>query len=739
MCNINSSSYYSICKNYFFLVFLLFFSVSVFSQKATIAEKEIEKLLTETGKYLNSGQNDKSLVTAKKALNLALENNLDSYSARIYNLIGLNFSTSKDYKNADLYYKKGLLFAQKEKNDTILSWIYNNLGNLYSYNKKDTKKGIEYYLKAVEYSKKVNEVEYMYNSLNLANTFIEIKELNKAKYFLTQVEPILIKFDKEYEASFFYNSLTGGYYDAKNEYFLAEKYYLIAEKICQQNHPNFLKTNEVEIYKTLSDFYKKNNSYKKAYNYLMKSDSLKQKLFDAEKSDNIKILSQEIEKEEVKRELVKVEAEKKIQEQKLANNKVFIILICIIFLACLFFLYNQLKLNKFKTETNKLLLKSNEDLKIAKIKSEEASLLKSQFLSNVSHELRTPLYGVIGMADIIESEHVELKKDKYFKALKFSSNYLLSLINDVLNVYRIEDTKFELIYENVEIRKEISVIRESLEIIAKSNKNELEIEVSDAVPQFIKTDLTRFSQILINLISNSLKFTKKGLVSIKLQLLEDDTFPKIKIQIQDNGIGIPEEYLDKIFDKFVQVDVNLNEQYKGTGLGLSIVKRLVDLFKGEIFVESEINSGTIFTVEIPYVEADKEVDLKQTIVLNSKKNKGHLKILVVEDNKINQMVTKKLLDKSEHICKIAENGLEAIQFVEKYKFDLILMDIHMPVLNGVDASKKIRELGVLTPIIALTASDKNEIINEMAINGINDVLVKPFEINDLQLIIEKHV
>lgn len=738
MFNINSNSYYSICKKYFFLVFLLFFSVSVFSQKAKIAEKEINKLLSETGKYLNSGQNDKSLNTAKKALNLALENNLDSYSARIYNLIGLNFSTSKDYKNADLYYKKGLLYAQKEKNDTILSWIYNNLGNLYSYNKKDTKKGIEYYLKAVEYSKKVNEVEYMYNSLNLANTFIEIKDLNKAKYFLTQVEPILIKFDKEYEASFFYNSLTGGYYEAKNEYFLAEKYYLIAEKICLQNHPNFLKTNEVEIYKTLSNFYKKNNSYKKAYNYLMKSDSLKQKLFDAEKNDNIKILSQEIEKEEVKRELVKVEAEKKIQEQKLENNKVFIILICIIFLACLFFLYNQLKLNKFKTETNKLLIKSNEDLKIAKIKSEEASLLKSQFLSNVSHELRTPLYGVIGMADIIESEHIELKKDKYFKALKFSSNYLLSLINDVLNVYKIEDSKFELIYDTIEIRKEIQVIIESLSVIATSNKNKLIVEISNDFPQYIQTDITRFSQILINLISNSLKFTKHGNVVIKLQLIDVNNEQKIQIEVEDNGIGIPEEYVDKIFDKFVQVDVNLNEQYKGTGLGLSIVKSLVNLFKGDIFVTSEINKGTIFKVYLPYVEADLEV-IKQQVLPHLNSNKIKLKILIVEDNKINQMVTKKLLDKSEHTCKVAENGLEAIQMVEKHKFDLILMDIHMPVLNGFDASKKIRELGITTPIIALTASDKNEIINEMAINGINDVLVKPFEIKDLQVIIEKHV
>jgi signal transduction histidine kinase/CheY-like chemotaxis protein len=738
MYKINSFLSSAIFKKYCILVFLMFFGISAFSQKSKNAEREVKKLISETGKYLNSAQNDKSLTTAKKALNLALENNLDSYSARIYNLIGLNFSNSKDYKNADLYYKKGLDYALKIKNDTILSWVYNNLGNLYSYSKKDARKGIEYYLKAVDYSKKVDEIEYMYNALNLANTYIELNELKKARYFLTEVEPILVKFNKEYEASYFYNSLSGGYYDAIKNNKLAEKYYLNAEKVCLGNHPNFLKTNEVEIYKTLSDFYKKNNSYKKAYSYIMKSDSLKQKLFDAERNDNIKILSQEIEKEEVKRELVKVEAEKKIQEQKLANNKVFIILICIIFFACLMFLYNQLKLNRFKTKTNKLLLQSNEELKIANIKSEEASLLKSQFLSNVSHELRTPLYGVIGMADIIESEHVELKKDKYFKALKFSSNYLLSLINDVLNVYKIEDTKFELIYDNIEIRKEIQVIIESLSVIAKSNKNTLNVEISEALPQFIKTDLTRFSQIVINLISNSLKFTKNGNVLIKLELITINKEPKIQIKVEDNGIGIPEEYVDKIFEKFVQVDVNLNEQYKGTGLGLSIVKSLVNLFHGEIFLKSEINKGTVFTVQLPYIKANLEV-YNQNVNSHIGSNKVNLKILIVEDNKINQMVTKKLLDKSNHSCKIVENGYEAIKIVEKTAFDLILMDIHMPVLNGFEASKKIRELGILTPIIALTASDKNEIINEMAICGINDVLVKPFEIRDLQIIIEKHV
>jgi anti-sigma regulatory factor (Ser/Thr protein kinase) len=218
--------------------------------------------------------------------------------------------------------------------------------------------------------------------------------------------------------------------------------------------------------------------------------------------------------------------------------------------------------------------------------------------------------------------------------------------------------------------------------VKSSLKKKQNIEISDEVPKYVKTDLTRFSQILINLISNSLKFTKKGVVSIKLQLLNENNNQKIQIQIEDNGIGIPEEYLDKIFEKFVQVDVKLNEQYKGTGLGLSIVKRLVDLFNGEISVKSKINVGTVFTVKIPYIKADSEIVFKQNTVLAAKKNKAHFKILIVEDNKINQMVTKKLLDKSEHSCRIAENGLEAIELVV-IPNSLIFLEASKPFKTGI--------------------------------------------------------
>ena len=726
-------------KLYFILFFFLIFSKYTFAQSIVNNREEAKKTLQKAIDDLNDLNCKSSLDNAQKVLEFALKNDEYSFSAKAYNIIGLNYEEFSDLKKALYYYNEGIKYALKANDVQQLDYLYNNTGNLFFFRLNNPKKGLEYYFKCYNYSlKHGNKLDIAFTELNIADAYFKLKEYKKGKIYLDKIVPIL-KTENDFEMFVSYNTLLGNYYSNINENKTAEKFYEIVLNRLKENNVEFFKPNELEIYDEIYLFYKKNKNIEKALYFLEKHDKLQDELYLKERSQEIKLAGVSIDVLEMNNKIQKIAIEKKVQDEKMTASSNLVKMSLFFAGILLFFLIYMFKNYLDYRKLNKKLFDSNEQLQIANIKSEEASLLKSQFLSNVSHELRTPLYGVIGMADIIESEYVELKKNKYFNALKFSSNYLLSLINDVLNVYKIEDTKFELIYDNVEIRKEISVIRESLDVIAKSNKNELNIEISDEVPKYVKTDLTRFSQILINLISNSLKFTKKGVVSIKLQLLNENNNQKIQIQIEDNGIGIPEEYLDKIFEKFVQVDVKLNEQYIGTGLGLSIVKRLIDLFNGEISVKSKINVGTVFTVKIPYIKADSEIVFKQNTVLAAKKNKAHFKILIVEDNKINQMVTKKLLDKSEHSCRIAENGLEAIELVEKLKFDLILMDIHMPVLNGFDASKKIRELGITTPIIALTASDKNEIINEMAINGINDVLVKPFEIKDLQIIIEKHV
>ncbi|MFM9989736.1 response regulator [Flavobacterium sp.] len=723
------------------LLFYLFFFIlpkGNFAQEVIHNDKDATKILKKAVESFDRLDCKESLKFAQIVLKYSLDNDDYLNSAKAYNIIGLNYEQFSDLNKAIDFYKKGIVFAHKCDNTKLLDYLYNNIGNLYNFQLNDPKKGLQYYLKCYEYSKKSKDkIEIAFTELNIADVYINSSDFKKGKKYLDNILPV-VNSSEDYEMYITYYSLLANYYANTNEVKKAEfTYKLVIDKF-KENKIELLKSNQLDIYEKISKFYKKNKDNVKALSFLEKHDSLQDALYVKERNQEIKFAGTTIEVLEMNSKIQKIESEKKIQEQTIneANKTSLIIIVSLFFLILLTgFLYRSYLIHK---QINKKLFETNNQLIIANEKSEEASILKSQFLSNVSHELRTPLYGVIGMAEIIESEYVDIKNDQHFKALKFSSNYLLALINDVLNVYKIEDSKFEFNFDNFNIRKEIFTLRESLNVIAKSNNNILNIEISDNVPKTIKTDITRFSQILINLISNSLKFTKNGTVTIQLDLITEKSKQLLKINIIDTGIGISNEYLDKIFEKFVQVEVNLQEQYKGTGLGLSIVKKLVELFKGEIFVESVVNEGTIFTVKLPYIKADKNLFIKEE---NTKKAviKKQLKILIVEDNAINQLVTKRLIEKNKHTCQIANNGFEALAIIENNNFDLILMDINMPIMNGFEASKELRKRGNTTPIIALTASDKQEISIEAKECGINDILVKPFKEEELANMLVKYI
>ena len=721
-----------------FFCLLFFFQLS-FGQGIGYKDKYARGLHDKALKGLNDLKCSESLLYSQQLLEYALKRNKYDMAAASYNIIGLNFEEFGDLKKSIQYYNSGVSYAQLAKNDTIENYLYNNIGNLYYFRLKDSKKGLYYYQKSYELSKRLDAPrDIAFAEINLADVYLELNEFDKGKYYLQLVEKKMSPDD--YEMGMSYYSLMGYYYEMQGDFVNAEKNYLKCISDFQHQEFEYHKSHQMDIYAMIYAFYKKNKKTEQALYYLEKHDQLQDELFSKERNIEIKMAGGDIEALEYKYKVQQIETEKRIQEQKMKAssrfNKVVLwflgfVIVFLIFIFKGFVNYRNL---------SKKLSDYNFQLQVAREKSEEATRLKTQFLSNVSHELRTPLYGVIGMAEILESEHKEIKKSPYFNALKFSSHYLLTLINDVLNVYKIEDNDIEFNYENINVREEIGHIKESMNVIAKSNKNEIIVSIADDVPQYIKTDLTRFSQILINLASNSLKFTKKGKVTISLSLdkVNDNSF--LKLEVLDTGIGIPEEYIDKIFEKFVQVDVNLQEQYKGTGLGLSIVKRLVELFKGSISVESKINEGSKFTVMFPHIPAD-EIVASDQLKTHSQKKLKNLNILVVEDNKINQMVTKKLLEKNGHSYQMAENGLEALQLVEQNTFDIILMDINMPVMNGIEASIKMRNLGIKTPIIALTASDKENILKEILEkkNGLTDVLVKPFEYADLENVISRYI
>ncbi len=723
----------------------LVFSILSFSQKDKIDNQNmrnkemLEKYLSASGKYLILTQTDSSLEYAKKALTLAIKEKNNSAIARAYNFIGLNFVEFNDYEKAIDYYNKALFFAEKNENDTIKSWVYNNLGNVYSYNKKDTETGINYYLKSLEYAKKVDVVEYTYNKLNLVNTFFENKKYEEGKIHLYEIATNIDTLTNEFEAKFFYYSLKGDYEAFKGNYLIAEENLLKALEIAQAKKNFFNQNHELGINKSLSLFYYKRNKLDKAYQYLLITDSLRQIYYDKQKSDKVKSLGEQIEKDEVNRELIKSEADRKTQKQKLVNIKIFITLICIIFFTTLIILYSQFKLNKVRRKSNIELKKANEELIIAKEKAEEASKIKSQFVSTISHELRTPLYGVIGITDIIEVEHQELKDSPHLKALQFSANYLLSLVNDILKVYKFEENKVELENNLFNLEDKLETIKNTMDNIALKYNNDIHIKVDKNIPEYIIGDSIRLSQIIINLVSNSLKFTHNGKVTIEAKLDRiEGALCYIKFKVKDTGSGIPKEYQSKVFDKFVQID-RKEDDYQGTGLGLTIVKKLIDLFKGKIELESEVGVGTIITFTIPFESGENKVnEFVNNIEVDLSEPKTY-KILIVEDNKINQIVTRKLLENHKFTCEIADDGFIALELLEKHAFDAILMDINMPKINGFETTKRIREKGYTIPVIAVTAFEKEEVEVRAKASGMDDIIAKPFDVRKLFQMIRLHI
>ena len=698
-----------------------------FSQEQVRSKKEIEKLLADAGNAFFYLEVDKSLKLSKVALNDAHTIKDDVLMAKAYNIIGLNFEEFYDVNKGLNYYNKALYHANLTDNDSIKDWINNNLGSLYSYRKNDFKKSIEYYKKALYYSEQIKDsIEIMYTRLNICSAYFATNNYNDGVKYLNSVKKFIINSD-QLEAKISMCTLYGSYFSYKNDNQRAETFFNEAIRLGKQNTSELLDSNVCDVYNDFSTHYKKNEDFEKALYYLNLHKELKEKIYNEERTKKVKLAGSEIELEELERQINKIEDEKHEQSKDLKESKLIVLLFVIIFFILLLLLYSLYKNNKFRDQSNEELKIANEELKIAKEKAEVASQLKTQFVSTISHELRTPLYGVVGITNIILDEHKELANSPHLNSLKFSARYLLSLVNDLLQINKIEENKITLESMIFNISDEIKTIVDSLEFIAVKNNNRLVTKIDSSIPEFIIGDKLRLSQVFMNLVSNALKFTKDGEVKILANLDRvEGTKSFIKFEIIDDGVGIAKEDQEKIFEKFVQIERKEGD-YQGTGLGLSIVKKLIELFGSTIHLESEEGVGTTFSFTIGFESDEKQRnEIINNIEVDLSSNYFY-KILVVEDNKINQIVTKKILESNNFKCTILDDGYAAISLLETEKFDVILMDINMPIINGFETTKLIRKKGIQIPVIALTAFDKQEITEEALASGMNDIIIKPFE------------
>lgn len=370
--------------------------------------------------------------------------------------------------------------------------------------------------------------------------------------------------------------------------------------------------------------------------------------------------------------------------------------------------------------------KATEALIYAKEMAEKSSEFKSEFLSIMSHEIRTPMNAVIGTTNLLLSEDPKPEQLEYLNILKFSGENLLAIINDILDYNKIEAGKLELNDVLFDIHLLAQKIRKSFLPKALEKQLDIELSIDEAIPQFVLGDQMRLSQVLNNLISNAVKFTHKGKITFRMDKeSEDTTQVTIKFTIADTGIGIAEKNLKMIFDPFMQESQFINSHTGGTGLGLAITKRLIELHKSHIYVISELDKGTQFTFSLSYMLPEKE-DLVPSTDDTMMLNLYGMNILIVDDNKMNLFIASKFLKKWQANVDEALDGSIAVNMVNNKNYDVIIMDLQMPVMDGFEASKIIKALYPDLPIIALTADAMPETYNKALAAGMSDYLTKPF-------------
>lgn len=686
---------------------------------------------------------------------------------QIYEIQGLLYQKSGNYPASMESLQKALTEWEKQKSSIGMASVYNNMGLIFLDQELDSL-SLDYFHNFLRMSQEAKKRDF--EGIAYINLGVAFSNLNQDSFALLNYEDALSIFEElnmPGKMVLLLNNIGALHrkqrnYEKSNEY-LYKALDMIAGTdetdirihIYNNLGANFLSLNQpdqaqdyvhknyelamskgslsqkVEALELRTDFAKSNQNFEEALALYTKYTLYKDSLINQnsiQKTANIRHQFQ-LEKQEAESDILRREQAAQIEVIKI--QRIFLtisILGMLLTIGLLIYLYS---LFRFKKIANTKLIEQANDLKKAKEIAENASKAKAEFLSIMSHEIRTPMNAVIGMTHLLIDDSPRPDQMEYLNTLKFSGTSLLNLINDILDFSKIESGKLSIEHIDFNLHELIRGITHSLGIKGHDKNVVVKYHYDPDMQKIYNGDPVRLGQILTNLVGNAVKFTEHGSVELRVEKINDQ---EINFQVIDTGIGIPEDKQSLIFEQFSQSSVDTTRKYGGTGLGLTITKKLLNLMNTEIHLTSTPGKGSTFYFSLPLKPS---INILKTMTEDSPgkpktfKNLSGLRVLVAEDNKINQVIARKFLEKWEIQTVVVNDGQEVLEKIGKENFDVILMDIHMPELDGIETTRIIRKSDnpaiADLPIIALTASALEEEIKMILEAGMNDIVTKPFD------------
>ncbi len=660
--------------------------------------------------HWTKGEYEQGLDVLKEALSVATKTKNRRLEAQVLYYFGNIYRDQGDLANVLTHFKKALAINEELGDEFAQSVILTSISNLL-YDLNDYDSALEYALKCLPIFEKAHDVSNLINVCNtLGNIYFKKDDFQEAMHYFQEN---LGHSEFETIAYVMAESGLGKVYYKMQNFDNARKY--LSNALRQAEHLGNIEVQIIcQFY--LGRMYMDKGSYRQSLQYLNHSYTLANEYNRRHDLMSIhEMLSSLYDKiGDIPKAYHHLKSYEQLKEE----------------------IFKQTILNELR---NMQVKQQIEMAQKEKEVAERTAQLKHQFMANMSHEIRTPMNAIVGMTRLLISKRPTDDQLRYLNAIRQSSDNLLVIINDILDLSKIEAGKIIIEHTDFTIREVLQGVKDMLYLKATEKEIDFKLSTDDAIPNRLTGDPTRLNQVLINLAGNAVKFTEKGYVEIKTSVTQKSNKLWLKFDVVDTGIGIAAENIDSIFDSFTQAGADITRKFGGTGLGLTISKQLVTLMGGDISVKSELGKGTVFSIIIPFEEAAVQEYVPVSDLLNEEamQRLNSLNILLVEDNEFNRMVAEETFKEilPAMIMDVAVNGQEAVDKLRSITYDLVLMDIQMPVMDGVTATKKIRnelpEPAKSTRIIAMTANVLQEDIQTYMEAGMDGHVTKPFQTNEL--------